>query len=433
MTVIRELRGREILDSRGRPTVLAECTLSGGTPVSASVPSGASTGACEALELRDGDPARYRGLGCRKAAAHIGTEIRAALLGVELDGQADLDRRLTRLDGTADCSRLGANALLAVSVAFARAHAAERGVPLYRHLASIAGIRAGRMPVLTINLFSGGKHAGQQIAIQDVLIVPVAAQSVDEALVSSSAVYHCAAELCLERYGMRLLVADEGGLAPPFESARSMLDLTIDSIRRAGFEPGRQMALAVDVAASHFHHRGEYRLDGRSLSGTGMVEALSQWARDYPIVSVEDGLAEDDWTNWPALRRALSPGTLTLGDDLLCTNPERIARAIQCQACDALLLKVNQIGTLSGALEALRLARGAGWQVSISVRSGETEDDWAADLAVGWQGDFFKNGSLTRSERLAKYNRLLRIEEEWNGPPGERRLHGASEGPQEQS
>lgn len=412
MSVIRKLAGREILDSRGRPTVLAECQLESGAEVSASAPSGASTGRFEALELRDGDPRRYRGLGCRKAAGNVSTEIRSALVGIEIDGQAELDRRLIELDGTPNCSRLGANAMLAVSIAFAQAQAAERGVPLYRHFAAMAGIEIERMPLLTINLFSGGKHAGQQVAIQDVLIVPIAMRSIDEALVASSAVYQCAAEFCLERYGMRWLVADEGGLAPPFDSARSMLDLTMDSIRRAGFEPGREMAIAVDVAASHFFQEGGYDLDGRRLSSAEMIEEVSRWAGEYPIVSVEDGLAEEDWPNWPALRQALAPGTLTLGDDLLCTNPARIARAIEGRACDALLLKVNQIGTLSGALEAMRLARDAGWKVSISVRSGETEDDWAADLAVGWQGDFFKNGSLTRSERLAKYNRLLKIEEE---------------------
>jgi len=411
MPVIRELHGREILDSRGRPTVQAECELSSGVKVTASVPSGASTGTFEALELRDGDPRRYRGLGCRKAAGHISTLIRERLAGAEFATQSEVDHALTALDGTPNGSVLGANAMLAVSIAFARAHAAERGVPLYRHFAAMAGTAIERFPVLTINLLSGGKHAGKQIAIQDVLIVP-AASTVDNALTAASEVYQCAAELSLERYGMRLLVADEGGLAPPFDSARAMLDLAMDSIRRAGFEPGREMSLAVDVASSHFYEDGFYHLDGRRLAGPKMVEELSRWVDDYPIVSVEDGLSEEDWTHWPLLKQTLSGRTAVLGDDLLCTNPLRIHRAIDCGACDALLLKVNQIGTLSAALESLKLARAAGWKVSVSVRSGETEDDWAADLAVGWQGDYFKNGSLTRSERLAKYNRLLRIEEE---------------------
>ncbi len=411
MPVIRELRGREILDSRGRPTVQAECELASGVKAAASVPSGASTGTFEALELRDGDPQRYRGLGCRKAAGHITTLIRARLAGSAFATQAELDNALIALDGTPDASFLGANAMLAVSIAFARAHAAERGVPLYRHFADMARTAVGRIPVLTINLLSGGKHAGKQIAIQDVLIVP-AAPSVDDALAAASEVYQCAAELSLERYGMRLLVADEGGLAPPFDSARAMLDLAIDSIRRAGFEPGREISLAVDVASSHFYSDGVYHLDGRELTGPAMVDELVRWAGQYPLVSLEDGLSEEDWVHWPLLRQSLGGRTVVLGDDLLCTNPLRIRRAIDCGACDALLLKVNQIGTLTAALESLTLARAAGWKVSVSVRSGETEDDWAADLAVGWQGDFFKNGSLTRSERLAKYNRLLRIEEE---------------------
>ena len=412
MSVIQALQGMEILDSRGRPTVLARCALESGANATASVPSGASKGVSEAFELRDGDPQRYRGLGCRQAAANIEGILLDRLGGRSFETQEQLDHELSVLDGTANLRRIGANAILAVSVAFARAQAAERGLPLYRHFAFLAGTGIRQLPVLTINLFSGGKHAGSQVAIQDVLIVPVAARGIDEALVQGAEIYQCAAELCLERYGMRLLVADEGGLAPPFESVRAMLDLALDAIRRAGLEPGREVALAVDVASSHFFEQGLYHLDGRRLTSDEMIETIAAWVDGYPIVSVEDGLAEEEWSYWPALRTALSSRTLTLGDDLLCTNPARIARAIESRACDALLLKVNQIGTLTGALHALNLARSAGWKVVISVRSGETEDDWAADLAIGWQGDYFKNGSLTRSERLAKYNRLLRIEQE---------------------
>jgi enolase len=350
-------------------------------------------------------------LGCRNAAENISGPIQSGVVDREIGTQRELDELLVNLDGTPDCARLGANAMLAVSVAFARAQAAEASSPLYMHFARMAGLEIRRLPALTINLFSGGKHAGKQVAIQDVLIVPAEA-SADGALTAASEVYQCAAELCFERYGMRLLVADEGGLAPPFASARAMLDLAMEAIRRAGFQPGREMSLAVDVASSHFFEDGTYTLDGRRLTSSQMVEELAAWAREYPIVSVEDGLAEEDWEHWPALREALAPRAATLGDDLLCTNPRRIARAIGTNACDALLLKANQIGTLSGALESLRLAREAGWRVSVSVRSGETEDDWAADLATGWQGDYFKNGSLTRSERLAKYNRLLKIERE---------------------
>lgn len=412
MSLIGELNGREILDSRGRPTVLAHCALASGVAAAASVPSGASTGTFEARELRDGDARRYRGLGCRKAAGHIGGVIRDRLRGLHFRTQAELDEALIALDGTADCSSLGANAMLAVSIAFARAQAAERGAAFHRHLASMAGFASPRIPALTINLFSGGKHAGKQIAIQDVLLAPAASYSIDEALAAAFEVYQCAAELCLERYGMRHLVADEGGLAPPFGSTAAMLDLAIDSIRRAGLTPGREMALAVDAAASHFFHDGRYHLDGRALTSAQMIGEISRWVREYPIISVEDGLAEEDWPSWPDLLSELTGRAAVLGDDLLCTNPDRIRRALACSACDALLLKVNQNGTLTGALNALRLARGAGWMVSVSVRSGETEDAWAADLAAGWQGDYFKNGSLTRSERLAKYNRLLAIETE---------------------
>jgi enolase len=412
MSTIRALQGMEILDSRGRPTVLARCELESGANATASVPSGASKGISEAFELRDGDPRRYRGLGCRQAAANIGGVLLERLLGRRFETQEQLDHELLAADGTPNLRRIGANAILAVSIAFARAQAADRGMPLYRHFAFLAGADVRKTPVLTINLFSGGKHAGKQVAIQDVLIAPIAAQSIDDALVQGAEIYQCAAELCLERYGMRMLVADEGGLAPPFESVRAMLDLAMDAIRRAGLEPGREMALAVDVASSHFFEQGLYHLDGRRLTSEEMIETIAGWALAYPIISVEDGLAEEEWGYWPALRASLAPRTLTLGDDLLCTNPARIARAIESRACDALLLKVNQIGTLTGALHALQLARAAGWKVAISVRSGETEDDWSADLAIGWQGDFFKNGSLTRSERLAKYNRLLRIEHE---------------------
>ena len=410
MPLIRRLTGEEILDSRGRPTVRATCELSDGTCASASVPSGASTGRHEAVELRDGDPKRYRGLGCRKAAGHIGAEIQEALSGQNFESQADLDAALIRLDGTANKSRMGANAVLAVSIAYARAVAASKGVPLYRQFAEIARVEPRSFPRLTINLFSGGKHAGKQVAIQDVLLVPAAMESIDQALAATWEVYQCAASLVLERYGMRLLTADEGGLAPPCDSAEALIVTALDAILRAGFQPGRDFALAIDVAASHFYEEGRYFLDGRSLDGRAMVEVLRSWVERYPIVSLEDGLAEDDWEHWRMLVSAIGQSVLVVGDDLLCTNAARIERAIASQACNALLLKVNQVGTLTEAAAALRLAREAGWMVTISVRSGETEDDWAADLALGWSGDQFKNGSVTQSERLAKYNRLLTLE-----------------------
>jgi enolase len=411
MARVKSLSGREILDSRGRPTVLATCVLEGGVTASASVPSGVSTGTAEAFELRDGDPKRYRGLGCRRAAANVGGEIQSILAGRSFETQADFDQALTTLDGTANKSRLGANAVLAASVAFARAAAMARGVPLYRHFGDMAGRPVDALPRLTINLFSGGKHAGQQVSVQDVLIIPMSAQSIDESLVCAYDVYHASADLILRKYGMRLLTADEGGLAPPCASAEEMLALAVEAIQLAGYSPGQDVALGIDVAASHFYANRRYRKDRGVLDSAGMIGAVAEWLGKYPVLSVEDGLAEDDWENWPRLRRAMAGRALTLGDDLLCTNPERIRRAIEADACDALLLKVNQIGTLTEAMEAYRLAREAGWSVTLSVRSGETEDSWAADLAVGWGADQVKNGSIQQSERLAKYNRLLEIEE----------------------
>jgi len=416
MPKIERLSGREILDSRGRPTVLATCVLEGGMGASASVPSGASTGSAEAFELRDGDPKRYQGLGCRRAAANVGGVLQEALAGRVFRDQAELDRTIIALDGTATKSRLGANAILAVSVAFSRAHARERGIPLYQHFASMLGASVNVLPRLTINLFSGGKHAGQQVSVQDVLIIPMSARTIDEVLVSAFDVYQAAADLVLRKYGMRLLTADEGGLAPPCRSAEEMLGLAVEAIEQAGYNPGKDIFLGIDVAASHFYQDHLYHKDGEVLDSAGMIQTIAQWLDQYPIVSVEDGLAEDDWENWPKLRRAIAGRALTLGDDLLCTNPGRIRRAVETNACDALLLKVNQIGTLIEALEAYRQARAAGWSVTLSVRSGETEDNWAADLAVGWRANQFKNGSIRQSERLAKYNRLLEIEEEAHWP-----------------
>lgn len=416
MPSIKRLSALEILDSRGRPTVQAACELASGAVGTASVPSGASTGAAEALELRDRDPQRYRGLGCRRAVGHINGELNQALAGQTFDHHAQLDQAMLQLDGTANKARLGANAILAVSLAFARACAAERDVPLYQYLADLLGQPLQTLPRPTINLFSGGKHAGQQAPIQDVLIVPASARTMDEALAMTFAVYQAAAELTHRRYGMRALTADEGGLAPPFASAEAMLTDAVEAIRNAGFEPGREVALAVDVASSHFYQAGQYHLGTEPLDSRGMTTQLLAWLDRYPIVSLEDGLAEDDWAYWPELRAEVAGRALVLGDDLLCTNPVRIRRAIETGAADALLLKVNQIGTLSEAAEACQLARSAGWRVTISARSGETEDNWLADLAVGWRGDQIKVGSITQSERLAKYNRLLAIEAETNLP-----------------
>jgi enolase len=412
MPKIERLSGREILDSRGRPTVLATCVLEGGIVATASVPSGASTGTAEAFELRDGDAKRYQGLGCRQAAANVGGVLHSALSGRAFADQSELDRAMIELDGTQNKSRLGANAILAVSVAFARAHARQRSVPLYRHFADMLGATLKALPRLTINLFSGGKHAGQQVSIQDVLIIPMSAANVDEALVAASAVYQAAAGLVFKKYGMRLLTADEGGLAPPFKTVEEMLALAVEAIQQAGLEPGKDVALGVDVASTHFYENQRYRLDSENLDSAGMIQTISTWLKRFPIISVEDGLAENDWESWPKLREAIAGRALTLGDDLLCTNPSRIQQAVDSRACDALLLKVNQIGTLTEALQAYQQARAADWAVTLSVRSGETEDHWTADLAVGWRADQFKNGSIRQSERLAKYNRLLEIAEE---------------------
>jgi enolase len=414
MPTISRLSALEILDSRGRPTIQTTCELASGARGTASVPSGASTGAAEVLELRDGDPRRYGGLGCRTAVRNVETRIADRLCGVEFATQAAVDQAMIALDATQNKSSLGANAILSVSLAYARAVAAERGLPLYRHLADMLGSdqTITRLPRPTVNLFSGGKHAGGQVSIQDVLIVPTAATTADDALSTIYAVYQAAARICSEKYGMRALVADEGGLAPDFPSVEAMIADAVEAIERAGYTPGDEVALCIDVAASHFYDDGRYHLGGAPLDAAGMIATISGWLDRYPIVSVEDGLAENDWENWPHLREAIADRALVLGDDFLTTNPSRIGRAIETGAANALLLKVNQIGTLTEAAEANRLARSAGWHVTVSARSGETEDDWLTDLATGWGGEHLKVGSITRSERLAKWNRLLAIASE---------------------
>jgi len=418
MPVIRLLTAQEILDSRGRPTIDVCCTLESGATACASVPSGASTGSAEALELRDGDPKRYRGLGCRQAVANVEGPIATGVIGVEFASQHALDTALITLDGTPNKSRLGANALLGVSLAFARAVAAERGLLLYRHFASILdpALELAYLPRPTINLFSGGKHAGGQVEIQDILLVANGAQTVDDALAWTWAVYQTAADLIGQRYGERALSADEGGLAPSAGSIEELFDLAVDAITAAGYQPGTDLSLCLDVAASHFAVEGGYRIAGELLPPEAMIDRVAGWVERYPIVSVEDGLAEDDWAHWPALFDRISGKAIVLGDDLLTTNPARIERAIAAGAANALLLKVNQIGTLSEAADAARLARSAGWTIVVSARSGETEDDWLSDLALGWHGEALKVGSVTRSERLAKWNRLLVLERETKLP-----------------
>ena len=319
---------------------------------------------------------------------------------------------MCELDGTDNKGRLGAHAILAVSIAFARARAAAAGIPLYQHFARIAERQCNSLPRLTVNLFSGGKHAGGQVEFQDVLAVPAAAKTVNEGLAVVDNVYRAAEKLIARKYNMRSLKADEGGLAPPFRSVAEMVEDAAQSIRDAGYELGREVALAIDVASTQFYRDGRYHWE-TPKSAVDMIDSLSELVRKYRIVSVEDGLAEEDWTNWPRLHASLKPlGCLTLGDDFLCTNPLRVHRANKANAADALLLKVNQIGTLTQAYGALQLAQSSGWKVTVSARSGETEDDWLADLAVGWGADQIKVGSIRQSERLAKYNRLLEIEAE---------------------
>lgn len=412
MPEIQSLDALEILDSRGRPTVQATCFLTDSTSASASVPSGASRGTAEALELRDEDPQRYRGLGCRKAVANISVELARALSNRSFSTQEELDRALLELDGTGNKSRLGANSLLAVSLAFARAAALHRKLPLFQHLAEEFGYTPSRLPRPIINLFSGGKHAGGQVCVQDVLVAPLSATTIDEALEMTWEIYQCAAEICLEKYGYRPLTADEGGLAPSFSDITNMLEDAVNAFRRAGLEEGKDAAIALDVAASHFYKGDFYHVGRDRLDSVGFVERLYGWLNDFPVIAVEDGLAEEDWEGWAHLYHRLGDRILVVGDDLLCTNPQRIKRAIEERVANALLLKVNQIGTLTEAAQAGKLAKEAGWSVVVSARSGETEDNWLADLATGWSGNLIKIGSITQSERLAKYNRLLAIEKE---------------------
>lgn len=408
--VIKKLDGIEILDSRGRPTVKARCILENGIVGEASVPSGASTGKAEAMELRDGDMNRYGGLGCKKAVSHINGIINKTVSGKNFISQKDFDQNLMVLDNTPDKSYLGANAILACSLAFAKVMAKNREIPLYHYFGDIIGNKSFMLPRPTINLFSGGKHAGGQIPIQDLLIVPLSATTMDEVLEQSYSVYQAAIGIIGKKFGMRALTADEGGLAPQFSSVEQMLDAAMEAITGAGLEPGKDIVLAMDVAASHFYKDEMYHMGQKILHSMEMIKQIESWVTSYPIWSVEDGLAEDDWEYWPHLKLAIEGKSLVLGDDLLCTQVERITKANELGAANSLLLKVNQCGTLTEAAEACLMAVDLGWQVTISARSGETEDDWLADLSVGWSGNQIKIGSITQSERLSKYNRLLAME-----------------------
>jgi len=411
---IAAVDGLELLDSRGNPTVAAQVTLRDGSRGEALVPSGASTGKHEALELRDGDPKRYLGKGVRKAVSNIRVEIAAGLIGRDAADQSALDRLLVELDGTPNKGRLGANAILAVSLAAAKAVAAARGRSLY---ASLGGDQAVTLPVPMLNILNGGAHTGWQTTdAQEFMIMPLGAQSFSEGLQWGVEIYH-GLRAVLKRKGYTVLVGDEGGYAPALKANVEAVELILEAIEQSGYRAGQQVGLALDPAASEFYDGGVYRLrrEGKELSAEGMVEYWTNWVEQYPIVSLEDGLAQDDWAGWGALSRELGDRIQLVGDDLLVTNPARVRIAIGEQACNALLVKVNQIGTLSEAIEAIELCRGAGWATVASHRSGETEDSTIADLCVGLSMSQIKAGAPARSDRVAKYNRLLRIERELGG------------------
>jgi enolase len=409
-TAIAGIKGRQILDSRGRPTVEADVVLAGGAIGRASVPSGASTGHNEAHELRDGGAGEYFGRGVKRAVASVDGEIARALRGYDAEEQRGLDARMRDIDGTSSLSRLGANAILAVSLAACRAAAVARGEPLYRRIAELSGTKQMTLPVPMVNILSGGLHAGRGMDVQDFLGVPLSAENYESALHMMIRV-RAAADTVVARYGAPVLLADEGGLSPGCPTAELALDLMVEAIDEAGLVAGRDIGIALDVAATSLvNDGGDYVLarERRTLSSAEMIERIAHWVEAYPIVSVEDGLHDEDWSNWTELTRRLSQIQI-VGDDLFCTNPARIETGIARGAANSVLIKLNQNGTLSGTLDAIRIARAAGYATVISARSGETEDAFMADLAVGAAGGQIKIGSLRNSERLSKYNQLLRI------------------------
>jgi enolase len=411
MMTIAALQAREILDSRGNPTIEVDCRLAGGALGRAAVPSGASTGEHEAVELRDGDKARYQGKGVLKAVRNVLETIAPRVLGMDAFDQTRLDRLLIELDGTPNKAKLGANALLGVSLATAKAAAAALEVPLYRHL---GGVHARTLPVPLMNVLNGGKHADNNVDLQEFMLVPLGAPSFREGLRWGAEVFHTLAAVLKQR-GLSTAVGDEGGFAPNLQSNEEALKVLVEAIERAGYEPGAQVALALDPAASEFYKGGAYVLageGGRTLSAAQMVEYYAGLCERYPIVSIEDGLAEDDWDGWAALTRTLGERIQLVGDDLFVTNVTRLARGIQEGIANSILIKVNQIGTLTETLAAIELAHRAGYTAVISHRSGETEDVTIADLAVGTNAGQIKTGSLSRTDRVAKYNQLLRIEQE---------------------
>ncbi|MEX0630285.1 MAG: phosphopyruvate hydratase [Chloroflexota bacterium] len=409
-SAIRRVHAREILDSRGNPTVEVEVTLAGGGVGVAAVPSGASTGTHEAIELRDGDRARYGGKGVLRAVANVNGEIASAVGGRDATDQAGLDQLLVELDGTPNKARLGANAVLAVSLACARAAAAAGRQPLYRYL---GGDEAVTLPVPMVNILNGGRHAAGGADFQEFMVLPLGAPTFREALRWAAETFHALGELLRQR-GLPTEVGDEGGFAPALPSNESAVELVLEAIQQAGYRPGDDVAIALDPATTELYRDGTYTLasEGRSLDAAELIDLWTDWTGRYPIVSLEDGLAEDDWAGWAALTGRLGDRLQLVGDDLLVTSLARLERAIAERAANAILVKVNQVGTLSEAMSAVRTARAAGWGAVISHRSGETEDTTIADLSVALGTGQIKTGSMSRSERTAKYNRLLRIEEE---------------------
>lgn len=410
MSAIIDIHARQILDSRGNPTIEVEVLLDSGHKGRAAVPSGASTGVHEAVELRDGDKSVYGGKGVLKAVENVNTEIFEALIGVSATEQRYIDEVMIELDGTENKGRLGANAILGVSLAVAHAAANLQGLPLYRY---IGGTQAHVLPVPMMNILNGGAHADNPVDIQEFMIMPVAATNFSEALRTGSEIFH-ALKKQLAAAGLNTNVGDEGGFAPAVKSSREALDFIMKAVEEAGYKPGEEIKIALDAASTEFYKDGKYELagEGKTLDSAGMVKYYAELCDAYPIVSIEDGMAEDDWEGWAALTAELGDRVQLVGDDLFVTNPARLARGIEENSANGLLVKVNQIGTLTETLSAIEMAKKAGYGIILSHRSGETEDATIADLAVATNAGQIKTGSLARSDRTAKYNQLLRIEED---------------------
>mgnify|MGYP000184364845 CR=1 FL=1 len=410
MSAIVDIVGREILDSRGNPTVECDVLLESGVMGRAAVPSGASTGSREAIELRDGDKNRYLGKGVLKAVEHINTEISEAVLGLDASEQAFLDKTMIDLDGTENKSRLGANAMLAVSMAVARAAAEESGLPLYRYF---GGMNGCQLPVPMMNVINGGAHANNNLDLQELMIIPVGAPSFREAVRYGAEVFHALKKIIHDK-GMSIAVGDEGGFAPNVPNHEAAIQMILDAISAAGYTAGEQIAIGLDCAASEFYKDGKYELEGEGLSLTGeqWIDMLATWVDKYPIISIEDGMAEGDWDGWKLLTERLGKKVQIVGDDLFVTNTKILKEGIDKGIANSILIKINQIGTLTETFAAIEMAKRAGYTAVISHRSGETEDATIADIAVGLNAGQIKTGSMSRSDRMAKYNQLLRIEED---------------------